>query len=583
MILSPKTAEAHSSIPATLLGTGRFFAAMLQAKKRMTRAFLLNLKSQSLLLNSVLVTFLCGYLGAAYLIFYKGLEFINGFPLVGTLLSQRILYLLFAFFFLMLTFSNLIVGYSTLFRNRETAWMLTLPVNHRDVLHWKYLECLGVSSWAMVFLTAPLLLAYGRLYEVGWSFYLFMPAALVPFLIIPAALGVAGILVLVRVLAHPWLGKAMLGAAVLLVAVLIWRLNPAATPDTMQGSGTMFFEKLLRNSRIVVSPWLPSSWLVQALLNWRDGTVGTAWFYFGVLLSNALFVLFLLVAGFSRLFYNSYGAALRLQAARQVARGRPITRTIPWTEKLSRALPLDRQFCALVLKDARTFWRDPAQWIQCVIFFGLLALYFANLRNSKLDFDNPFWPRLIGYLNLTAASLTLSTLTTRFIFPQFSLEGRRLWILGLAPLGLERVVRQKFWTSFLAGIAVMLPLMLLSGTILEQSAGRTAFFVIAALCMTSSLSSLGAGLGAIFPNLREDDPTKIISGFGGTLCLVGSFLYILVFILLITLPGMRSFVDSREPVWWAGDWLLAVALLWTAFNTFFPLWLAQKRVKNLEF
>lgn len=567
----------------TLISTGRLFVVLLFAKNRMTRAFLLKLKTQSRLLNAVLITFLCGYLAAAYLIFYEGLSFVNSFPLVGTLLSQRILYLLFASFFLMLTFSNLIVGYSTLFRNRETAWMLTLPVDHRDVLHWKYLECLIVSSWAMLFLTAPLLLAYGRLYEVDWTFYLFMPAVFLPFLIIPAALGVAGILVAVRVLAHPWLGKALLTSAILLGAVFIWRLNPGATPETMEGSSTMFFEKLLRNSRVVVSPWLPSSWVVQALLSWRDGITGTAWFYFGVLLSNALFILLLVVAGFSRLFYDSYGAALRLQAARQVARGRPVSRTIPWTERLVRALPLDRQFGTLLLKDARTFWRDPAQWIQCVIFFGLLALYFANLRNSKLDFENPFWPQLIGYLNLSAASLTLSTLTTRFIFPQFSLEGRRLWILGLAPLGLERVVRQKFWTSLLAGAVVMIPLMLLSGTILEQTLGRTAFFVAAALCMTASLSSLGAGLGALFPNLREDNPTKIISGFGGTLCLVGSFLYILVFILLITLPGMRSFVAPGLQTWWASDWLLVAALLWTGFNTFFPLWLAQKRVKNLEF
>ncbi len=554
---------------------------MGQAKWRILLAFFSRVRTQSRLLTAVLGTFLAGYLGAAYFLFYQGLHFVNSFPLVGTLISQRILYLLFAFFFMMLVFSNIIIGYSTLFRNRETAWLLSLPVDHRDILQWKYLECLTVSSWALVFLSAPLLLAYGRLYEVGWSFYLFMPLLYLPFLIIPAALGVFGILLTVRILAHPWLGKGLLTLALLVVAIAIFRIHPNSVAAVAGDS--MIFEKLLRNSRLVINPWLPSTWLVQSLLSWRDGTHGTAWFYFGVLLSNAMLVLLAGVAGFSRLFYGSYGAALRLQAARQLAKGRAISMQLPWTERLARALPLDRQFTALVLKDARTFWRDPAQWIQCVIFFGLLALYFANLRNSKLDFDNPFWPTLIGYLNLAAASLTLSTLTTRFIFPQFSLEGKRLWILGLAPLGLERVVRQKFWTSASAAAVVTIPLMILSGVILGQSVGRVLFFIGAAICMGSSLSGLAAGLGAIFPNLREDNPTKIVSGFGGTLCLVGSFLYILVFILLIALPGMRLVMDpASRPGRWT-DALIGVALLWTALNTFFPLWLAEKRVKNLEF
>ena len=34
----------------------------------------------------------------------------------------------------------------------------------------------------------------------------------------------------------------------------------------------------------------------------------------------------------------------------------------------------------LILKDLRTFRRDPAQWSQFLIFFGLLAFYFINIR-----------------------------------------------------------------------------------------------------------------------------------------------------------------------------------------------------------
>ena len=86
------------------------------------------------------------------------------------------------------------------------------------------------------------------------------------------------------------------------------------------------------------------------------------------------------------------------------------------------------------------FWRDTTQWAQSLVLFGLLGVYILNLRHFSQQLTNPFWLHLVWYLNLGACSLNLATLTTRFVYPQFSLEGKRLWIVGMAPLGLARVV-----------------------------------------------------------------------------------------------------------------------------------------------
>ena len=50
--------------------------------------------------------------------------------LVFVFLVGILLYLIFGFFFIMLVVSNLIIGYSTLFRNREAQWFLSLPLRH---------------------------------------------------------------------------------------------------------------------------------------------------------------------------------------------------------------------------------------------------------------------------------------------------------------------------------------------------------------------------------------------------------------------------------------------------------------------
>ena len=81
----------------------------------------------------------------------------------------------------------------------------------------------------------------------------------------------------------------------------------------------------------------------------------------------------------------------------------------------------------------RLFRRDPLQWSQFLIFLGLLALYFFNIRRFTYDIDYVGWVNMVSFLNLSVVGLLLSTFTTRFVFPMISLEGRRFWILGLLP------------------------------------------------------------------------------------------------------------------------------------------------------
>ena len=82
----------------------------------------------------------------------------------------------------------------------------------------------------------------------------------------------------------------------------------------------------------------------------------------------------------------------------------------------------------------RTFVRDPAQWSQLTILFGLLVLYLANMPTLRLEFAASGWFLFIPFLNLCAVSLILATFTCRFVFPLVSLEGHQMWLLGVLPV-----------------------------------------------------------------------------------------------------------------------------------------------------
>jgi ABC-2 type transport system permease protein len=235
---------------------------------------------------------------------------------------------------------------------------------------------------------------------------------------------------------------------------------------------------------------------------------------------------------------------------------------------------------ALIVKDTRMFWRDTTQWAQSLVLFGLLGVYILNLRHFAQQLANPFWVHLVSYLNLGACSLNLATLTTRFVYPQFSLEGRRLWIVGMAPLGLVRVVTTKYWLAAITSLVVTLGLITMSCYMLEMPLDRMIYFGVAVTAMTFTLTGLAVGLGVLYPNFKEENPSKIVSGFGGTFCLVLSFLYILGSVILLAFA--TPWVPNAQPSFWqalaclAGFALLSAALGWI------PLKIGLRRLRTFE-
>jgi len=405
---------------------------------------------------------------------------------------------------------------------------------------------------------------------------------------VAAAVGAWLLFGLLHALGRRWLRVALL--VVVLAGLLfgVGGLRPTTEADADALEQVLSFDQLLRHTRLGMNPWLPSAWMSKAVLYWSQGLGGTAGFYALLLLSNAALALALVFDPASRWFSTTYamvsaGRSRRMQERQERRRLRARHRGgLAW---LIDALPFTRQSRALLLKDVRLFLRDPSQWSQFGIFLGLLLIYIVNLRNVAFTTQSPFWTSVISYLNLLACSLTLSTLTTRFVFPQFSLEGRRLWILGLAPYGVERMLLQHFVTnSVLTGLVTSL-LMVGSGAVLNLPWATTLAFCAVMLVMSATLSGIAAGLGMLFPNLKEENPSKIVTGFGGTLCLVLSFIYIVVTVGLTALPAMIGFSGGGERRIDAGwlQWVSGVGLVVVSVGfllaTLIP---AYRKAKRLE-
>jgi ABC-2 type transport system permease protein len=545
---------------------------------------------QSRLLTTVTFLFVASYLVLAYWLFYVGLRFIARFPGLGTPLTERLMFLLFAFLFVLLLISNLIISYSNLFRNRETSFLLTMPVPSDTIFQWKFIESMLLASWAFVFLIAPLLGAYGITREVPWHFYVVTLLMVGLFIVLPAVIGSFCAVNLARYLDRRLFQViAVVSLTALIAGAAIWFRPEPVSPDSTETRVLAVLDKMLSRTRFAEFAFIPSYWLSSSVLQWANGALLGAGFFVLVLLSHVAFFGMLAFTQMGNLFYD---AASTVQSRASVfarwkwfhlleRRRQEALYSIGPAERLVSHLHwLGPDVRALVVKDFRMFWRDTTQWAQSLMLFGLLAVYIFNLRHFSQQLNNPFWTHLVSFLNLGACSLNLATLTTRFVYPQFSLEGKRLWVVGMAPLGLVQVVKTKYWMANAASLVVTLGLITMSCYMLEMSLGRTLFFGVAVSMMTLTLTGLAVGLGALYPNFKEENPSKIVSGFGGTFCLVLSFLYILGSVVLLALatPWTRPEAGSflRTVLCLGGFAALSFALGWL------PLKLGLRRVKTFE-
>ena len=160
------------------------------------------------------------------------------------------------------------------------------------------------------------------------------------------------------------------------------------------------------------------------------------------------------------------------------------------------------------------------------------------------------------------------------------MEGKRLWIIGMAPLGLVQVLRIKFWLASRAALLVSLGLILLSCRMLRIPFDRTLYLGLIIGTMTFTLTALAMGLSALFPNFREENPAKIVSGFGGTLCLAASFAYIVASVTLLAMGSPWGWHGETSVAWILGSWggfaALSLAVGWIMFR------LGLRRVEKFE-
>jgi ABC-2 type transport system permease protein len=467
-----------------------------------------------------------------YWVLREVLRQMGRFELIALVAKQQIFIQFFLVLAVMLAFSNAILAFGSLFGRDEPGHLLSLPAPARHVVFVKWLEGLVLSSWSFLLLGIPLMLAVAWNTEVGWFYYPLFAAHFLGFVIIPATTGL-----LVAWAVAMWAPRQPLTVALwcggLLVAAAgtwLWSVlrNAAISEEWLRS----FYRQL----SLLQQPLLPSTWTAKGVFAALERRPDVSLIYLGAVLANGLFLTWVTVNVVGRWWPDAFSRAQRGPGGSRGGSGR-LTSAVACV--LFPYLP--KRWKAILLKDLRSFVRDPTQWTQMVIMLGLLVIYALNLKRLPADLGSPGMRALVAFLNLTTVGLILATFTGRFIFPLLSLEIQQLWLLGLLPINRWKILVVKFAFSMtLTGLSALLVMGLAARALeLPPEWGWLQLAVSLAIC--AGLSGLSVGLGARFPVRGQRNPARVAAGFGGTLNLIASMLFVAIEVLGVAYAGLMRF------------------------------------------
>jgi ABC-2 type transport system permease protein len=437
---------------------------------------------------------------------------------------------IFMTFLAFLTFSGIVTALSTFFLSDDLRLLLTAPVATRRLFYARFARTVAQSSWMVVVFVTPILLGIGIAECAPASFYLTSVLTIVPFSIIPVAVGTACTLLLVNVFPARRARDLLMLMGFLFAAAIVVLLRMMRPEQLVRAESlpdvTGFFSTL----QSPVTPMLPSFWAGELLFASLKG--GWDAVHASALWTTALAFCVGLRAADERWHFSGYSRSQEAPKAR-FAHFRAL-------DELARVLPLSPVRKQLLVKDVKIFLRDVSQWSQLLLLLALMLVYLYNFRVldlGRIPYMSGFVKNVYAFVNLAMAAFVLSTVAVRFVFPMVSAEGPAFWLVRKSPISMRDFLWSKFWTGFFPILLLTETLTVAANELLDVDPFLKIVAAVAIVFLSFGLVGLATGLGARYPRFTADNPSQVAGSYGGVAFMIVAVLLIIVTIVLLGWPS----------------------------------------------
>jgi ABC-2 type transport system permease protein len=482
--------------------------------------------TRALLFGGVAIgVFFALFYGAAWLTWQ-----LQDYEELGDYLLRLGLSWIFMTFLAFLTFSGIVTALSTFFLSDDLRLLLTAPIAARRLFYARFTRTVVQSSWMVVVFIAPALLGVGLARCAPASFYITSALTIIPFAIIPVAVGTACTLLLVNVFPARRARDLLMLMGFLFAASIVVLLRMIRPEQLLRAESlpdvTGFFSTL----QSPVTPLLPSFWAGELLFASLKG--GWDALHAGALWTTALAFCVGLRAADERWHFSGYSRSQEAPKARFTK--------LRSLDAIAGVLPLSPVRRQLLVKDLKIFLRDVSQWSQLLLLLALMLIYLYNFRVldlGRIPYMSGFVKNVYAFVNLGMAGFVLATVAVRFVFPMVSAEGRAFWLVRKSPVSMHDFLWSKFWTGFVPVLALTETLTIAANELLDVDPFLKIVAAGAIVFLSLALVGLATGLGARYPRFTADNPSQVAGSYGGVAFMIVAVLLIIVVIVLLGWPS----------------------------------------------
>jgi len=431
---------------------------------------------RALVFGAIALIVACALFAAAFWIAWQLADYAE----LGDYLLRAGLSWVFLTFLSFLAFSGVVTALSTFFLSDDLRLLLAAPVAPHRLFHARFLRTLLHASWMVVVFLVPLLAGIGLARCAPLSFYALAVLTIVPFSVIPVAIGTGTTLLLVNVF------PARRARDILMLMGLFF------------AASIVVLLRYIRPERLMHVESLPD-----------------------------------ITAFFSTL--QSPITAFLPQEARK-ARFTQLRALDAFAQRLP-VSPIRRH---LFVKDLKVFLRDVSQWSQLLLLLALMLVYIYNFRVLDLEripYMGGVVKNVYAFVNLAMAGLVMATVAVRFVFPSVSAEGSAFWIIRSAPISMRDFLWSKFWIGLVPVLALSEALTIAANQLLGVESFLKVVGAVAIVFMSFALVGLATGMGARYPRFSADNASQVAGSFGGISFMVLAVLFVLVIIALVGWPS----------------------------------------------
>jgi ABC-2 type transport system permease protein len=449
---------------------------------------------------------------------------------------------LFLTFLSFLAFSAIVTALSTFFLSEDLRLLLAAPVAARRLFHARFVRTAAQSSWMVLVFIVPALAGIGFAHCAPTAYYVTSSMAIVPFVVIPVAIGTAVTLLLVNVFPARRARDILMLMGLLFAGGLIVLLRMIQPEQLLKVESLPDVTDFFATLQSPITPLLPSFWAAETVFAALQGRFDPL--HMSALWTTALGLTVLVGWANGRWHFAGFSKA-------QEARKMRFTR-LRVVERFARAMPISTVTRHLLIKDLKIFLRDVSQWSQLLLLLALVLVYLYNFR--VLDLDRiPYMSGVIknvyAFVNLAMAGLVMSTVCARFVFPAVSAEGAAFWIVRTAPVSLRAFLWSKFWTGFVPVFVLTEGLTVTANHLLGIDPLLRGVAAVTVVFMSLALVGLATGLGARYPRFNAENPSQVAGSYGGVAFMIVAVLFMIVLIALVGWP-------SSVLLWYRGSHLI---------------------------